>query len=154
MALINCPECNKEISDKANNCPNCGYPINYNNKYQLIILGYYDTDTSACAGLDETFHTNLTYEEGMNILNNCPYTIIECDTFEEANIYANKLKKWSINVSIKNPEGKSESINNDIIYCPKCNSSNIQIVPRKWSFFTGLLTNKVDRVCLKCKHKF
>lgn len=28
MALINCPECSKSISDSANNCPNCGYPIN------------------------------------------------------------------------------------------------------------------------------
>lgn len=28
MSLINCPECNKEISDKATTCPNCGNPIN------------------------------------------------------------------------------------------------------------------------------
>lgn len=27
MALINCPECNKEISDTAKICPNCGYKI-------------------------------------------------------------------------------------------------------------------------------
>lgn len=27
MALINCPECNKEISDKAVSCPNCGVPL-------------------------------------------------------------------------------------------------------------------------------
>ena len=27
MALIKCPECGKEISDKASNCPNCGCPI-------------------------------------------------------------------------------------------------------------------------------
>jgi len=27
MALINCPECNKEISDKAKVCPNCGYDL-------------------------------------------------------------------------------------------------------------------------------
>lgn len=27
MALINCPECAKEISDKAISCPHCGYPI-------------------------------------------------------------------------------------------------------------------------------
>lgn len=27
MALIKCPECGKEISDKASACPNCGYPI-------------------------------------------------------------------------------------------------------------------------------
>jgi len=27
MALINCPECKKEISDMAESCPNCGFPI-------------------------------------------------------------------------------------------------------------------------------
>ena len=27
MALIKCPECGKEISDKASSCINCGYPI-------------------------------------------------------------------------------------------------------------------------------
>lgn len=27
MALIYCPECKKEISDKASVCPNCGFPI-------------------------------------------------------------------------------------------------------------------------------
>ena len=27
MSLIKCPDCNKEISDKAEACPQCGYPI-------------------------------------------------------------------------------------------------------------------------------
>lgn len=27
MALIACPECSKEISDKVKNCPHCGYPF-------------------------------------------------------------------------------------------------------------------------------
>jgi DNA repair exonuclease SbcCD ATPase subunit len=27
MALINCPECQKEISDKVKACPHCGYPL-------------------------------------------------------------------------------------------------------------------------------
>lgn len=27
MALINCPECSKEISDKVKACPHCGYPM-------------------------------------------------------------------------------------------------------------------------------
>lgn len=52
MALINCPECNKEISDKVKSCPHCGYllieDINIKNKSTerlgrmgvwLIILG-------------------------------------------------------------------------------------------------------------------
>jgi len=28
MALINCPECGKEVSDKAQSCPNCGNSLN------------------------------------------------------------------------------------------------------------------------------
>ena len=27
MALIKCPECSKDVSDKAPTCPNCGAPI-------------------------------------------------------------------------------------------------------------------------------
>jgi hypothetical protein len=28
MALISCPECSKEVSDKAKSCPHCGYELN------------------------------------------------------------------------------------------------------------------------------
>lgn len=30
MALISCPECAREVSDKAASCPGCGYPISNN----------------------------------------------------------------------------------------------------------------------------
>lgn len=42
MALINCPECNNEVSDKAKTCPNCGYSmrtkntIDFSNKHTKI----------------------------------------------------------------------------------------------------------------------
>ena len=33
MALIKCPECGNEVSDKALSCPKCGFPIyNYQSK--------------------------------------------------------------------------------------------------------------------------
>ena len=39
MALINCPECGKEISDSVSNCPNCGYELKKKkNKLVPIIL--------------------------------------------------------------------------------------------------------------------
>ncbi|MDE5758853.1 MAG: TM2 domain-containing protein [Allobaculum sp.] len=31
MALINCPECGRQISDQAKSCPGCGTPINSTN---------------------------------------------------------------------------------------------------------------------------
>lgn len=37
MALINCPECNKEISDTVKTCPNCGYKIK-KGKYMFSLL--------------------------------------------------------------------------------------------------------------------
>lgn len=49
---------------------------------------------------------------------------------------------------------KVEEANTPRPKCPKCGSTNIQIVPRKWSLLTGFMTNKTDRVCVNCKHKF
>lgn len=40
------------------------------------------------------------------------------------------------------------------IRCPRCGSNRIQLVGRKWSWLTGIATNKVDRVCMKCKTRF
>ncbi len=43
MALINCPECKKQVSEKARGCPGCGYPINITNSISDVAkyyLGY------------------------------------------------------------------------------------------------------------------
>ena len=32
MSLIICPECKKQISDKARTCPNCGLPLSSDEK--------------------------------------------------------------------------------------------------------------------------
>lgn len=42
----------------------------------------------------------------------------------------------------------------DKVKCPYCFSSEVQIIPRKFSLLTGFATNKFDRVCLRCKRKF
>lgn len=42
----------------------------------------------------------------------------------------------------------------DKVRCPYCFSSEIQLVPRKFSLLTGFATNKFDRVCIRCKKRF
>ncbi len=38
MALIKCPECGKDVSDKASACPVCGFPIaNQQNKNEIKV---------------------------------------------------------------------------------------------------------------------
>ena len=40
------------------------------------------------------------------------------------------------------------------IRCPRCFSTDFQLVPKKFSLLTGFATNRVDRVCVKCMKKF
>ena len=41
------------------------------------------------------------------------------------------------------------------VKCPKCGSTQIQLMKRGWKITTGMLgANKVERVCMNCKHKF
>lgn len=39
MALINCKECGKEISEYSRECPNCGYPIKSTNNIIMFLVG-------------------------------------------------------------------------------------------------------------------
>lgn len=42
----------------------------------------------------------------------------------------------------------------DIVRCPRCRSTQVQMVPRKFSLLTGFSTNKIDRVCVRCQKRF
>lgn len=55
MALINCPECSKEISDKATACPHCGCPIN-NQKSMLL-----DSDYGTCSDCGEALENDKKF---------------------------------------------------------------------------------------------
>lgn len=39
MALIKCPECEREVSDNAEKCPNCGYPLTQSKPNTIRING-------------------------------------------------------------------------------------------------------------------
>lgn len=47
MALINCPECGKEISDQAASCPSCGAPLG-NKKFCKFCGEQIDEDCIVC----------------------------------------------------------------------------------------------------------
>ncbi len=49
MAMINCPECGKMVSDKAVSCPNCGFPIaeNVTSGVVRIKLGMFQSTQNA-----------------------------------------------------------------------------------------------------------
>ena len=40
------------------------------------------------------------------------------------------------------------------IRCPRCFSTQFQLVPRKFSLLSGFATNRFDRMCVMCKKRF
>lgn len=48
MALIKCPECGKDISDKAHSCIHCGYPLEQNNGINSVNTKTVPDDTQRC----------------------------------------------------------------------------------------------------------
>lgn len=71
MALINCPECGKEISDKANMCPNCGNPV-AKKKYCKFCGDEIDIDCVICPKCGKQVE-NLTSPDRNLVINNSSY---------------------------------------------------------------------------------
>lgn len=54
MALITCPECNKQVSSIAVSCPNCGYPIAASNPEGKVVIKI----CNGLAGIVKIFNTS------------------------------------------------------------------------------------------------
>ena len=136
MALINCPECGKEVSDKAEVCIHCGYPLHDETQSNKEDEPVY---------LNEVKRLLLSGEKvkAIKLLReNTSYDLAE------AIAYVDKLEQGQGFLPITKPKTVNE------VKCPKCGSTQIQMVQRKWTPIMGIFTNKVDRVCMNCKHKF
>lgn len=119
MSLINCPECNKEISDKVKVCPNCGYPLEENNsvrqeenittnkkpfKKRFVIIPILLLIICITGGT--IYYLNVlqpqnTYKEAMNLLDDGKY--------DNASVLLNKIKSYKDVATLKE-EIKYESM--------------------------------------------
>jgi len=60
MALIKCPECQKEVSDKAKDCIHCGYPLITNDSVVKFKTARFP---EAIVKIKFTFYNELTNEK-------------------------------------------------------------------------------------------
>lgn len=154
MALINCPECGNEVSDKAEVCIRCGYPLREVSK------------VNEEEKLDDG--TVFCYEKGIQnfcLRCRCGGTFKYMNTLYKRTDLPNGDIDYTGGASIMCPKcghsyhtitfnKKYDTGSATEVCCPICKSTQIQMVQRKWTPIMGLLTNKVDRVCMNCKHKF
>lgn len=129
MALIKCPECGKEISDKSDKCIHCGFPLRSASIIQENINGKY---------YDVTFLRDMNIPlirkvKKLNELTNCGL------------VQAKEItQKYHI-------EQESRAESKDTIHCPKCNSTAITTGARGVNNFWGLLgASKTVNRCGNC----
>ena len=67
MALIKCPECGKEISDKAKACPNCGCPLEDVITYGVVRIKMPNNVVDGLVGLFSSRNATVTDKRG-NVL--------------------------------------------------------------------------------------
>lgn len=141
MALINCPECNKQISDKANACPNCGFPIDSiqisDTKYDVILAEVFNNSRRILIH-NFLIHTkNITSQEAMyKIIYNTPCVIFQNISLSNAKRIKEELLKHNckvdINESTNNSLPSDETLINNYFdqqsakpKCPHCGDTNI-----------------------------
>lgn len=179
MALIKCPECNQDVSDKADICIHCGYPLNmdFNNKitsnyYKIQLFNLKTHDIQLWAIKNTVDITRLAIPDARRLIeNNYEPIIIEGLDNDDANRVKEMFAKYSIDAEIK-PDRDSmqrtilsmsndsrlragnyhipKQDDNDFIFCPKCRSKLIETVTV--SIASGFVEPR--NVCKKCGYEW
>lgn len=120
MALINCPECNKEISDKAECCINCGYKLP---KQEPMFQGVYCPSclkTSIKTKIDVCPYCNIKFKDSIygTHRETCDYTENHPELKQSPEFSEEAYNKRINYVPVE--YGSSSSAK-----CPTCQSANI-----------------------------
>lgn len=153
MALIKCPECGKEISDRATSCPNCGYPMVAKNHCIIngididcsFIFNDYDIELKQMEMADKT---NLDMKIADQI-------VIEWSAQGKIPpVFNGKVSTW------EEDNKKILSQQSNTPKCPTCGSTNIQKISgtKRWlsTGLFGLASSDVGKsmVCRSCGYKW
>lgn len=172
MALIICPECGGKISDQADKCIHCGYPLKKINKISLKC----DKENNMYVYKNNLY--NLT--ELVNYLKNNTFAEYEMDlpTWKEARLILRRIcpdisegdrliNYIKTNRSI--PDKELKNTTNNIHYsstphpsaptnqvtCPKCGSTSITTEERGYDIMWGFLgSSSKKNLCQKCGYKW
>lgn len=159
MALIECPECKKEISDKATSCPNCGYPISQQNTLKSYTVILNDCGLDKVKVIKRIREINsMDLLPAKRIADSVP-TIFSYDIARnKAEEIKNQLEEVGANVTIreyKSDDPIIQKTNSEQIRCPRCGSTQITTAQKGFSFLTGFIgANKTVNRCAKCGHSW
>ena len=139
MALIKCPECGQEISDKSDKCIHCGFPLRNTPFLQENINGkYYDVN----------FLTDKSISQAKKITMLREMTNYDIDLMD--------AKKMVLKYHPTTQQQESnKKVENNILRCPTCNSTKVKKISATSKVIGASmfgLFSKTARSQFKCEH--
>ena len=134
MALIKCPECEMNVSDKSNVCIHCGFPIQKSQLKKVV---------------------RFLPDKNKYIVEKSNLTLQEAELFVEE--FNEKYSKYNLCCEIVDEDTQIDHYQvpttNNIIRCPRCGSTSISTGARGVNWTLGLIgASKTVNRCAKCGH--
>lgn len=170
MALIKCPECNKEISDKSKCCIHCGFPLNEisndknkNGLFNLALTSSGNEPVKTIKIIRET--TGFGLAEAKNVVDNAPCVFLKNLSYEKCKEIQSKFSVCGAIIEIVDDNYNVSDLKKDIsiqsqVRCPYCNSTNVKKISSTKKAMSiigfGILSNKIGKQwhCNNCKSDF
>ena len=169
MALIKCPECGKEISDKSDVCIHCGFPIkkqltlSQDNMCDINGIIYDLTKAHEAISVCKEDYLKLNAPKRIDHLRNLSSIIISITGINNlaASYLAGQIletgiipKEFDANKYLhQDTQMKQERRQIEQIRCPKCGSTAISTGARGFNIWTGFIgSGKTVNRCASCGH--
>lgn len=172
MALIKCPECGKEISDKSKQCIHCGYPLdelknetsniinNENSSYSVKLISFGKQKVKVIKIVREV--SGLGLKEAKDMVDN--FLLIKTNiSLDEANSIKKQIEEVGGAVKITEFNADDVVISQtelNIPKCPTCGSTDISKISTTSKAVSvglfGIFSSKIRKQfhCNSCKYEW
>ena len=162
MALITCPECGQQVSDRAAQCIHCGCPLSKEEKTGplfCVALTWVNpaAKVKVVGFLRELMGTGPS--EANQVVSNIPVIVAHDLTRAEAESLQRRFASVDASVDIISEDelrkAKMEEAAKNTVTCPRCGSTAITTGKRGYSIVTGFLgSGKTVNRCGNCGYKW
>lgn len=160
MALIKCPECSREVSDRSKVCIHCGFPldeIETNTELRPGVcvvdgIGYDLSDLKDYVLSKQRRNEVSLYDKSQElkqIIHNM-FFLAALNLMDEIEKTGEVPKSFDTKKYMLEPKKED-----NLVHCPRCDSTQIVTGQRGYSMMWGFLgSNKTMNRCAKCGHKW
>lgn len=100
MALIKCPDCGKEVSEYASECPSCGFPIR-NCKFDIIVTEMDQTDEFSYNTVAKIMGDMAIANDAEQKLAHLPCILTSKNSKDKANKSAERLEQMGLKCEVQ-----------------------------------------------------